>query len=32
MNPEDLTLQTYYNPMRKYDLGQPREKWKEQLN
>jgi len=24
MNPEVLTLQTYYRTMRKYDLGQPR--------
>jgi hypothetical protein len=32
VKPEDLRLQTYYNPMKKYDLGLPREIWKEQLN
>jgi hypothetical protein len=26
VNPEELILQTYYNPMRKYNLGQTREK------
>jgi hypothetical protein len=32
VKPEDLRLQAYYNPMKKYDLRLPREKWKEQLN